>query len=242
MANHKNVILSIATDEELLAWKDDARRENYAHHIDRLRECLRKLGKRDSHGANFARATLTAELERVEAILERVPSIEVERQALADALEAQRKHAAEPMPTDVDGELIRLATKNVLARKYLHARNAFVCAAERAQLPCLTDLSAAWAKACTDLAEVVAKAPELEQKYWGIGYTNRGLDLAEQTGRGYTDANGDLGAALYAVAACDRDGSEAARALLDVCWFFLARKAGIKGAALPDLSKWERAA
>jgi hypothetical protein len=233
--------LSELTISEAIVWRDQDAVQRCEEHIALCREWIRAFGKRDTHAARYARETLRTEIARVEASLAAKPSIEAERTALAKADAAWLAHLAEPLPTEVDGELLRQATRAVLDRARVTAYRAFVAAAQRSCVRVPQDPRPAWARASVEVADVVAKVPELEKSYWGGGYTNRALELAELTGRGYADTHA-IGPALYAVAACEHDRTDAARALLDVMWFFLCRKAGIKGAELPDLSRWEKVA
>lgn len=230
------------TISECIEWCDQPRVAECEKHMARLGEWIDMLGTRTTHAAKFARTTLTAELERVQALLDSRPSIETERKALADAHAAWCAHIAEPAPLDTEGELRRLATRNVLDRARVAAYNTFLAAAQRATVRVPQDLAPAWAHACTESADLAATAHHLTDRYHGYGYACRAVDLAARQARAYTDSHGHLGLALYVVSAVERETNDATRALFALRWHHLARRAGIEGAKLPDLSKWERAA
>jgi hypothetical protein len=234
--------LTELTISELLEWRDDDRVAKCERHIARCTEWIDMLGKRDTHATRFARATLKAEIARTQAILDARPSIELERAALQKAHDNWCAHIAEPLPTDTEGELRRIATRNVLDRAQVAAYRVFIAAAQNASVRTPQDPASAYAHACTESADLAAKAGDLTERFWGYGYTNAALDLAEVQGRAYRDTHGHLGLALYAIAAADRDCSDETRALFEMRWYFLCRKAGVAGAELPDLSRWERRA
>lgn len=233
--------LSELTISECIDWRDEHRVSECEQYIARLREWGSLLGKRSDHASTFARETFSAEIERVQAALNSRPSIESEREQLARAHAAWCAHIAEPLPTDPQGELLRIATRNVLDRARVAAYQTFIAAAQRSAVRAhLPELGHWWVRACSESADLASKTGNLEAKYFGQFLNNDAVELAAAQGRAFDGEA--IHAALFAVAATKHDSSDAAHALLDARWYIVARKVGLKDAPAPDFRRWEKVA
>jgi hypothetical protein len=182
--------------------------------------------KHDNIRVQIAREWVEPQIERFRAGLAALPSIEAAIEAARGeyraALAELNAHAAAPLPTDVDSELRRLATRNILTRALEAKHAAFITATRRFGLPYLEGREAAFryeAQHETDaLADVSTQLAGREQ-----GYRNRAFDLGEAQGKTMTDER----AKYLAYAELDYADDPRCEQLFAIRWYFYAVRNGL---------------
>lgn len=116
-------------------WRD-LRQDEYCTYAEYLESALALLGKRADTAGKYAREAFVRELKSIEAALEAVPPVEVERAALKAALKsATDATAAIQAAGDVDALLRARADAELKGRAVGVAWEAFKGAVSRARLP-----------------------------------------------------------------------------------------------------------
>lgn len=228
-----SIILEYANVDQLIAWDDERRVQEYTEHLDRLEGDLALLAGANTPQAKFAREYLGAEYTRASEVLASRSSVDAERAALVAARDALLAHRARPPATTVEDETTRPAIERMLARALDAARVAMIAACKRRQLPSLK-----WApisvraKASSNTFELAAVSDAIRKYEFGIG--NIAVRHAEMDGRSVNEGDHAM-AAYLAVAEHAREYTPEARLCFAIRASIVGKRSGAYTAPMPSL-------